>query len=331
MVKFIYNGVMGCTVTLGLLLLIALPAASAEKPALRIAYLPILDHLTLPIAYELSDKGKFEHLTLQPVKYTSWTELVDAVITGKVDGAFMLVPLGMHLRQKGTPIKLVLLGHRNGSALVVSPTTKSIEGLRGGLLAIPHPFSMQHINLYKYLVEKGRLRKEDFTILDMEPPDMAPSLARGEIDGFLVAQPFPTLAEVADTGRIMAYSCEIWEGHVDCALFLLESVLVANHDRVGELIKVLVDAGKFIESNPRKAARLAVPYIGLDEEIIYKCLTNPPRGITYNKLVPRMEELEEVQGYLIRMGLFEKEMSLKELIDDSFVRAVHEEGQGTRE
>ncbi|MDI6760691.1 MAG: ABC transporter substrate-binding protein, partial [Candidatus Brocadiaceae bacterium] len=320
--KSICNGAISCTVALGLLLLSALPAASAEKPTLRIAYLPILDHLTLPIAYELSDKGKFEHLTLQPVKYTSWTELSDAVITGKVDGAFILVPLGMHLRQKGTPIKLVLLGHRNGSALVVSTATKSVEGLRGGLLAVPHPFSMQHINLYKYLVEKGRFCKEDFTILDMAPPDMSPSLARGEIDGFLVAQPFPTLAEVTDTGRILAHSCEIWEGHVDCALFLLESVLVANHDRVEELMKALVNAGKFIESNPRKATRLAVPYIGLDEKIIYKCLTDPPKGITYNDLVPRMEELEEVQGYLIRLGLFEKEMFLKELLDDSFVRAT---------
>ncbi|MEK7821504.1 MAG: ABC transporter substrate-binding protein [Planctomycetota bacterium] len=314
----------GCTVALGLLLLSALPVASAEKPTLRIAYLPILDHLTLPIAYELSDKGKFEHLTLQPVKYTSWTELGDAVITGKVDGAFILVPLGMHLRQKGTPIKLVLLGHRNGSALVVSTATKSIEGLRGGLLAVPHQLSMQHINLYKYLIEKGHFCKEDFTVLDMAPPDMAPSLARGEIDGFLAAQPFPTLAEVTNIGRIMAYSCEIWEDHADCALFLLESVLGANHDRVEELTKALVNAGKFIESNPRKAARLAIPYIGLDEGIIYKSLTDPPRGITYDKLVPRMEELEEVQGYLIRLGLFEKEMSLKELMDDSFVKAAYE-------
>lgn len=322
--KSICNGVISCTVTLGLLLLFTLPAASAEKPILRIAYLPILDHLTLPIAYELFNKGRFENFTLQPIKYTSWVELSDAVTTGKVDGAFMLVPLGMHLRQKGTPIKLVLLGHRNGSALVVSTTAKSIEGLKGGLLAVPHPSSMQHISLYKYLVEKGGLSREDFTVLDMAPPDMAPSLARGEIDGFLVAQPFPTLAEVTDTGKILAYSCEIWEGHVDCALFLLESVLVASHDRVEELVKVLVKAGKFIEANPRKAARLAVPYIGLDEEIIYKCLTDPPRGITYDELVPRMEELEEVQGYLIRMGLFEKEMSLKELIDDSFVRAAYE-------
>lgn len=322
--KFICNGVISCTVALGLLLLSALPAASAEKPTLRIAYLPILDHLTLPIAYELSDKGKFEHLTLQPVKYTSWTALGEAVLAGKVDGAFILVPLGMHLRQKGAPIKLVLLGHRNGSALVVSTAIKSIEGLKGGLLAIPHQLSMQHINLYKYLVEKGGLSREDFTVLEMAPPDMAPSLARGEIDGFLVAQPFPALAEVTDTGRILAYSCEIWEGHVDCDLFLLESVLVANHDRVEELTKALVDAGEFIESNPRKAARLAVPYIGLDEEIIYKCLTDPPKGITYNNLVPRMEELEEVQGYLIRLGLFEKEMSLKELIGDSFVKAAYE-------
>lgn len=314
----------GCVVALVFLLLSAGNKAIAEKPTLQIAYLPILDHLILSIAYELSNKGEFEHFKLQPIKYTSWMELSDALKTGKVDGAFMLVPLGMYCKQKGIPLKLVCLGHRNGSALVARPDAKSTEELKDGILAIPHLFSMHHINLYKYLTEKTHLSKEDFTILEMEPPDMAPSLARREIDGFLVAQPFPTLAEVTNTGRILAYSYEIWEGHVDCALYLLESVLDANPGRTEELVKALVKAGQFIESNPRKASRLAMPYVGIDEEIIYKCLTNPPEGITYNDLVPRVEELEEVQRYLLRLGLFEREISIKELMDDRFVRAAYE-------
>ncbi len=298
--------------------------SSGQKPALRIAYLPILDHLILPIAYELSNKGNFERFSLQPVKYTAWNELSEAVATGKVDGAFMLVPLGMQLRQKGIPLKLVLLGHRNGSALVVRPDISSIEGLKGGLLAVPSLFSMQHINLHKYLMERGHLSKEDFTIFEMEPPDMAPSLARGEIDGFLVAQPFPTLAEVTGAGKILAYSYEIWEGHVDCAFYLLESTISTNPDKVEELIKVLVKAGKFIESNSQKASKLAALYVGLNEDIIYKCLTDPPDGTTYNDLVPRVEELEKVQRYLIHLKLFEREMSLKELIDDGYARVISE-------
>ena len=322
--RYICNGAITHIITLVILLFSTGHVTSAERPTLRIAYLPILDHLILPIAYELSNKGEFEHFRLQPAKYTSWVELDDAVKTGKVDGAFMLVPLGMHLRQKGAPIKLVLLGHRNGSALVVRPATKSIEELKGGILAIPHPFSMHHVNLYKYLTEKAHLSKQDFTIIEMAPPDMAPSLARGEIDGFIVAQPFPTLAEVTKVGKILAYSNEIWKDHVDCALFLLESVLSTNHKRAEELVKALVNAGGFIESNPRKASRMAVPYMGVDRKIIYKCLTNPPEGITFNDHVPRIEELEEVQRYLIQLGLFEKEMPLKELMDDSLVRAVHE-------
>ncbi|MFN3467118.1 MAG: ABC transporter substrate-binding protein [Candidatus Brocadiales bacterium] len=325
MVRYICNGAITHIITLVILLFSMGHVASAERPTLRIAYLPILDHLTLPIACELSNKGEFERFRLQPIKYTSWRELVDAIAVGKVDGAFMLVPLGMHLRQKGIPIKLVLLGHRNGSALVVKPVTKSIEELKGGLLALPHLFSMHHINLYKYLAETAHLSKEDFTIiLEMAPPDMVPSLARGEIDSFLAAQPFPTLAEATEGGKILAYSYEIWKDHVDCALFLLESVLVANHNRAGEMIKALVRAGEFIETYPKKATRMAVPYIGVDEKIIYKCLTDPPEGITYNDLVPRVEELEEVQRYLIQLGLFEKEMSLKELVEDSFARAAHE-------
>jgi NitT/TauT family transport system substrate-binding protein len=300
------------------------PDASAEKSVLRVACLPILDHLTLPIAYELSGKGGLGDFQLEPVKYTSWTELADAVTAGKVDGAFMLVPLGMHLRQKGVPLRLVLLGHRNGSALVVRPNTRAIEELKGGILSVPHLFSMQYVNLCKYLKEKGALCKEDFVVLDMAPPDMAPSLARGEIDGFLVAQPFPALAELNAVGRILAYSYQIWDGHVDCALYLLEPVISANHDRARELVRALVRAGRFIESDPGKASKLAVPYIGLNEEVIYKCLTDPPEGITYNDLMPRLQEIEEVQRCLLDLGLFERGTNLGELVDDRFAREAYE-------
>jgi NitT/TauT family transport system substrate-binding protein len=318
--KPLCNETTACIILLIFLLLLPSTPEAAEKPILRIAYLPILDHLTLLIAHELSKTGEFEHFHLQPIKTTSWTELVDAIKSGRLDGAFVLVPLGMHLREKGIGIKLVLLGQRNGSAFVVRPQTDSVEGLKGGLVAIPHVFSMHHILLYKYWIEKHSLSKDDLTIIEVEPPDMAPSLVREEIDGFLVAQPFPTQVEVNKTGKILAYSSEISENHLCCGLFLLESVLAINPARIEELVRELVKAGEFIESNPREAARMASPYIGLNEEIIYKVLTSPPEGIIFKDLAPEMKDMEEVQRYLLRLGLLEKEMDLKGLIEDSFVK-----------
>src|ERR1035438_10430831 len=103
-----------------------------------------------------AEREKFPQVLLEPVKFSSWPEISEALKAGAIDGAFLLTPIGLTLRQKGIPVKVVLLGHRNGSVITVknSGEINRIEDLKGKTIAIPSPFSTHNILLRKVLTEK---------------------------------------------------------------------------------------------------------------------------------------------------------------------------------
>ena len=55
----------------------------------------------------------------QSVKFGDWATVKEALIARSVDAVFILAPMAMRLRADGVPIKIVYLGHRDGTAIVV--------------------------------------------------------------------------------------------------------------------------------------------------------------------------------------------------------------------
>ena len=68
------------------------PKTAQELKTVRVAYLPITHALPVFATKELETADGPVHVEL--VKYGSWPELMDALNTGKVDAAAVLVELG---------------------------------------------------------------------------------------------------------------------------------------------------------------------------------------------------------------------------------------------
>lgn len=77
-------------------------------------------------------------MNIELVKYGSWPELLDALNTGRVDGASVLIELAMKSKENGIGLTAVALGHRDGNIVVVSNGIHRAEDLRGRVYAIPH-------------------------------------------------------------------------------------------------------------------------------------------------------------------------------------------------
>ena len=217
--------------------------ASGKKLTIKIGYLPITDHLLMLAA----EREKFPQVTLEPVKFSSWPEISEALKAGKIDGAFLLTPMGLTLRQKGIPVKVVLLGHRNGSVITVknSGEINRIEDLKGKTIAIPSPFSTHNILLRKVLTERGIDPVRDLKIIDMAPPEMVVALATGRIHGYIVAEPFGAQAEAQKVGKILALSKDIWHDHICCVLNVQEKLVQKYPGEVQELITGFLRTAKF--------------------------------------------------------------------------------------
>jgi NitT/TauT family transport system substrate-binding protein len=294
-----------------------LSKAWGSKPALKIGYLPITDHLTI-IAHSQID---FRHFVLEPVKFSGWAEQSEALKAGAIHGAFSLTPIGITLRQKGVPLKAVVAGHRNGSVITakINAGINAVDDLRGKTIAIPSRFSTHNILLRKVLSERGLNADRDVRLIDMAPPEMVNALSTGRIDAYIVAEPFGAQAQKLRQGKVLVYSKDIWKNHICCLLNLREEVIAWNPEAVKELVAGVIKTGRFIEAYPAEAAKLSKRYLGQRPDVIEYVLTTPKDRVTYHNLAISLRELKRTQNYMVSFGITKTKIDLGSYLDSRFI------------
>ena len=75
--------------------------------------------------------------------FQGFPEIKEALISNRMQAGFMVAPMAIALRSQGVPLKIVYLGHRYGSAVVVHKdgSIRSVKDLRGKTIAVPSRFS----------------------------------------------------------------------------------------------------------------------------------------------------------------------------------------------
>lgn len=292
--------------------------AGGNKVDLKIGYLPLSDHLLMIAA----EREQFRTVGIKPVKFSSWPEIAEALKNGAIDGAFLLTPIGLTLRKKGVPVKVVLLGHRNGSALTVKNNIgiNRVEDLKGKIVAVPSPFSTHNILLRKLLVENHIDPSRDLKIIDMAPPEMVNALATGRIHGYIVAEPFGAQAEAQKVGKVLTLSKDIWPNHICCVLNLRETVINSHPEAVQELVAGFIRTAAFIEANPAQAAKGSTKILGQRPELIEKVLTSPRDRLSFVNLVPSKSDFAATQDYMVKFGIAKDKVDLAGYLDDRFAR-----------
>src|ERR1700687_2092610 len=99
----------------------------------------------------MTGDGMFE-----PVRVNGWEVLKEAFLARHTEASFILAPMAMALREQGVRIKIVYLGHRDGTALMVHKDSNifRIEDLRGKVVAVPNRVSNQRLLLFRAFKER---------------------------------------------------------------------------------------------------------------------------------------------------------------------------------
>ena len=203
------NGKLIISAILSAFLLLGCGKGSDKK--VKIAYLPITH------AMVLHEMAKDKTLPFELVKYGSWPELLDALNTGRVDAASVLIEPAMKAKERGIGLTALALGHKDGNVIVVSNTIEAAGDLRGKTIAIPHRASSHHI-LVRLLLEKEGISEQEISWTELPPPEMPSALASGRIAGYCVAEPFGAIAVNGGYGKVLADSHELWNNSICCAL-----------------------------------------------------------------------------------------------------------------
>ena len=156
-----------------------------------------------------------------PRMFQGFPEIKEALMSNKMQAAFMVAPMAIALRAQGVPIKIVYLGHRYGSAVVVAKNgpIHTFEDLRGKIIAIPSRYSDERLIVFKALKQHG-MSANELRMVEMAPPDVAGALAAGAIDAFSMGEPYPSQAEMGGFGRVLFHAREYWPDYISCVLVL---------------------------------------------------------------------------------------------------------------
>ncbi|MDE6150012.1 MAG: ABC transporter substrate-binding protein [Ruminococcus sp.] len=237
---------------------------SEEKNSIKIAYLPITHSLAVLEEAEELEKNS-DGAKVELVKYGSWPELLDALNSGKVDGASVLIELAMKSKQEGAGIKAVALGHKDGNVIVVSNEIEKIEDLKGKTFAIPHRQSSHNILLNDALANGG-LTIEDIKITELAPTEMPSALASGQIDGYCVAEPFGAMGVSLKAGKVLYSSEELWEDSLCCGLVLTDKFINNKPQDAKDFVDNYKKAGANLDKE--KAKKIAKKYLKQKDDVL---------------------------------------------------------------
>ncbi len=251
-----------------------------------IGYLPITHALPVFEEKELLE-AEDAGIQINLQKFSSWSDLTDALHAGKIDGASELIELAMSAKAKGVDLKAAALGHRDGNVIIVNDSIQSPSDMKGKTFAIPSTQSSHYILLLEEL-QKAGLTLADIQVTQLAPSEMPSSLASGAIDGYCVAEPFGAQAVTNGFGNVLARSDELWDDSVCCGLIFRNDVIEQNPEAFKTFLEKYREAGNKLDKN--EAIRIAENYLGQDAKTLETSLD----WISYENLTITRDAYDEL-------------------------------------
>jgi NitT/TauT family transport system substrate-binding protein len=235
------------------------PKVFAQQPkVIKLGTLKLIHGIT-PYFYEkFAPAGyKFEIAT-----FDSPTDCKNAVITGTIDFGTFGIAAATLGAAAGEPLVLFAAQCNRGMAIVsgVKTDIKTVKDLKGKKVAI-WPGSTQEVVILE------RLKAEGLSIKDIQPirlpfSDMAPALARGDVDAYVGAEPGPGISLANGVGRIVEYPYSTPIGSLNMVWGVKQDTI----DKNAELVKIMMDmhrkATDYAMSNENAKVEMAVQKLG---------------------------------------------------------------------
>ena len=165
----------------------------------------------------------------------------------------------------------------SGAALHRVVEQRREEGLYTLVFGMVFPFSTHNYLLRFWMAAAGVDPDEDVRLVVVPPPYMVDSLSRGQVAGFCVGAPWPSVAVAAGLGHILHLGTDIVATCPDKVLAVRHDWLQDHDDAHQRLLRAIIrssDRCSSAENHPELATVLARPdRLGVSEGIIRHALT----------------------------------------------------------
>src|SRR5690606_28950273 len=122
-------------------------------------------------------------------------------------------------------------------------------------------------------------------------------------DAASMVEPYATMMEMLDVGRIVRRTGDVWSGAPGCSL----TTTVAQRDEdpatVAAVVRGFVRATRFVAEHPAESAEIASRYIGVDARFIASALE---RNRPHPDAIRNQSAMDEILSLMVRLGYLER-------------------------
>jgi NitT/TauT family transport system substrate-binding protein len=290
--------------------------ASADDRVIKVGTLKLIHGIT-PYFYEKFAPAGFK---IQVIPFESPTDGKNAVVTGSVDfGIFGLAAATLG-GANAEPVVIIGAACNRGMAVVAGKDSGigSIKDLKGKKVAI-WPGSTQEVVILDRLTAEGMTMK-DVESVRVSFSDMAPALARGDIDAYVGAEPGPGISLANGVGKIVEYPYSTPTGSLNMVLTTRREMIEKEPDLIRTLLAIHRKSSEYAMSDREAFVTMAMQKLGQQKPSIEQAAPNV-------ELTWKIDDLFLKQANYYGTQMLAKKQ-IRELpdygkfIDPSFVKAI---------
>src|SRR5258707_692066 len=300
----------------GLLAAPAIVRAQGQPIVIRAGALKLI-HSIAPYFYDQFVPAGYK---VEVLPFETPTECKNAVVTKSVDFGAFGIAAAILGAAAGEPVVVIASTCNRGMAIIAKKDSgiAAIKDLKGKRVAV-FPGTTQEV----FFLE--RLKMEGMTIKDVEPvrvsfSEMHISLARGDIDAYVGAEPGPGVSLSTGVGQLVEYPYSTAMGSLNMVFGTHRELITEKPDLVRVMIGIHQRATDYAATNKDVIVAMAAGNLGQKKEAIEASVPNVE--LTW-KMGPK--EIEEAKIYADSMLTFKQIKRVRDFatcFDMSFVDAM---------
>ncbi|HEY4903281.1 MAG TPA: sulfonate ABC transporter substrate-binding protein [Candidatus Sulfotelmatobacter sp.] len=277
LVKFFISVLLAIVV---LMTLIPFALAQSTDNIIRIGYQKYGTLVLLKARGSLEKRLAPLHVEVKWTEFPAGPQLLEGLNVGAID--FGIAGEAPPIFAQAAGADLVYVGNEPqasaGEAILVPKDSpiKTVAELKGKKVAL-NKGSNVHFLLVK-LLERAGIKYNDIETIFLTPADARAAFERGSIDAWAIWEPFLAAAQRQTGARILADGNGVVSNH---QFFLATRAYATKRpDVIALALDELATVDQWARTNPKDAAALLSPQIGLDQPTIELALSRGGYGVT---------------------------------------------------
>lgn len=301
------------------------PAQSAQKKALKVGYLNVMDDAQAMLA---KDAGLYDKhgLDVELKLFESGTDLVKAIVGGQLQAGVLGFTNAVTWAEKGADVKVVGGAQMGYHSILVRKDSgiKSLADLKGKKVASQQKGSTADIVLNGVVLPQAGLARTDVNMIYVSPASAIQSLASGQVDAAFVFEPYEQIAKATSDVNAIYEIGKVWP--FPCMVVITSGKqLGADRAAVDALLDAQKEAMTMMQQQPQQAAQLLVKRFVQEDSL------NGPNGATpavdvvtraiesqmfhWDIKPDEVQRMQELTDLMVTQGVLPKSVKVEQILD----------------